>query len=298
MINDENIKDVEFEDVLTQEKTIRGSVLYYSTSQVAQILNIPDSTVRYYTKVFDDILHIEISNKQRRYKNSDIEKLKFIVQLKEEGLTIKQIGEYCSEVSFQEGKGVQIKESNPLSIQTLAKTLMDHQEKQIALMEERIMSRLNESILNQSLMNSKTMEDIKEEICTTVDEIVSEKMNILSGLDNKIASEVKNVVDTKLDIAIESQYRQNKAMFDSVEENVIKATKNEIEGQISGIKKDVNEISKISSDKLDKTLMEISKSVEGIDKQVKDVKKEIGIAYVSMEEIRGKKSLFERLFKK
>lgn len=191
MINDENIKDVEFEDVLTQEKTIRGSVLYYSTSQVAQILNIPDSTVRYYTKVFDDILHIEISNKQRRYKNSDIEKLKFIVQLKEEGLTIKQIGEYCSEVSFQEGKGVQIKESNPLSIQTLAKTLMDHQEKQIALMEERIMSRLNESILNQSLITSKTMEDIKEEICTTVDEIVSEKLE----MTNNNICEINNKID-------------------------------------------------------------------------------------------------------
>lgn len=191
MINDENIKDVEFEDVSQQEKTIRGSVLYYSTSQVAQILGIPDSTVRYYTKVFDDILHIEISNKQRRYKNSDIEKLKFIVQLKEEGLTIKQIEEYCSEVSFQEGNGVQIKESNPLSIQALTKAIMDHQEKQIKAMEERIMNRINDSILNQSTITSKAMEDIKEEICTTVDEIVSEKLE----MTNNSICEINNKID-------------------------------------------------------------------------------------------------------
>ena len=191
MINDENIKDVEFEDVSQQEKTIRGSVLYYSTSQVAQILGIPDSTVRYYTKVFDDILHIEISNKQRRYKNSDIEKLKFIVQLKEEGLTIKQIEEYCSEVSFQEGNGVQIKESNPLSIQALTKAIMDHQEKQIKAMEERIMDRINERILNQSMITSKTMEDIKEEICTTVDEVVSERLE----MTNNSIYEINNKID-------------------------------------------------------------------------------------------------------
>ena len=172
MINDENIKDVEFEDVSQQEKTIRGSVLYYSTSQVAQILGIPDSTVRYYTKVFDDILHIEISNKQRRYKNSDIE-------------------EYCSEVSFQEGNGVQIKESNPLSIQALTKAIMDHQEKQIKAMEERIMDRINESILNQSMITSKTMEDIKEEICTTVDEVVSERLE----MTNNSIYEINNKID-------------------------------------------------------------------------------------------------------
>lgn len=191
MINDENIKDVEFEDVSQQEKTIRGSVLYYSTSQVAQILGIPDSTVRYYTKVFDDILHIEISNKQRRYKNSDIEKLKFIVQLKEEGLTIKQIEEYCSEVSFKEGNGVQIKESNPLSIQALTKAIMDHQEKQIKAMEERILSELKTFIDNQTMTTEKVMDQIKEEIATTVDDLVDEK---LEGIENNIGD-----INEKLD---------------------------------------------------------------------------------------------------
>ena len=191
MINDENIKDVEFEDVSQQEKTIRGSVLYYSTSQVAQILGIPDSTVRYYTKVFDDILHIEISNKQRRYKNSDIEKLKFIVQLKEEGLTIKQIEEYCSEVSFQEGNGVQIKESNPLSIQALTKSIMDHQEKQIKAMEERILSELKTFIDNQRMTTEKVMDQIKEEIATTVDDLVDEK---LEGLEDNIG-DINNKID-------------------------------------------------------------------------------------------------------
>jgi DNA-binding transcriptional MerR regulator len=105
-----------YDNESNKEKNIRGKALYFGTSQVADILNIPDSKVRYYTNVFDDILHIEISNKQRRYTQSDIDKMKFMIELKEEGMTIKQIQEYCQEVDFEDSKEIQIKENNPLSI--------------------------------------------------------------------------------------------------------------------------------------------------------------------------------------
>lgn len=191
----DDIKDVEYESVETaEERVIRGSALYYNTSQVASMLNIPDSTVRYYSKTFENILDIEVINKQRKYKQSDIDKLKFIVELKEEGMTLKQIEQYCSQTSFEDGS-IQVKESNPLSIQALAKAIMDHQETQIMAMEDRIIKRLEESVQSQIDMNKHALESIREEVATTVDEVVSEK---LSGFNEANIEEFKRV-NEKLD---------------------------------------------------------------------------------------------------
>lgn len=178
MVNNNDIKDVEFEEVsddTAKEKAIRGSVLYYSTSQVASVLGETDSKIRYYTKVFNDILHIEVSNKQRQYTQEDIDKLRFIIDLKNEGLTIKQIQEYCQEVDFKKGE-VTVRESNPLSIQTLAKALMEEQTKQIESLKIELFEQIKEFVVNQNLEQSKALESIKEDICVTVDEVVGEKI--------------------------------------------------------------------------------------------------------------------------
>lgn len=171
--------DVEFEEVDSkiEDKQINGTNhLYYNTSQVAQMLGIQDSKVRYYSKVFDDILKIEVINKQRKYKQADIDKLKYMLELQAEGMSLKQIEQYCSEVSFEEDGKVQIKESNPLSIKALAQKLMEHQEEQIAAMEERIITRLENYISNQEDNNNGLIERVKEEVSATVDEVVFEKL--------------------------------------------------------------------------------------------------------------------------
>lgn len=43
-----------------------------------------------------------------------------MLELQAEGMSLKQIEQYCSEVSFEDDGKVQIKESNPLSIKALA----------------------------------------------------------------------------------------------------------------------------------------------------------------------------------
>ena len=60
----------------------RGDILNYSISQVATLLDEEDSNIRYYTNVFDNILKIEISDKELRYTNRDIDKLEFLINLK------------------------------------------------------------------------------------------------------------------------------------------------------------------------------------------------------------------------
>lgn len=175
MVDNENIKDVEFEEV-NDGKNIRGSVLYYSTNQVATILGETDSKIRYYSNVFEDILNIEISNKQRRYKKEDIDKLKFMIELKNEGMTLKQIKEYCQEVDFNNGE-VAVKESNPLSIKALAQALMEEQTKQIEIMKQDILTEIKGFIEQQSSMQEVALDKIKEDICVSVDDSVSEKLN-------------------------------------------------------------------------------------------------------------------------
>ena len=177
---DENYQDVEFKDAKDNDKHIRGEILYFSTSQVATSLGVNDSKIRYYTTVFDELLNIQISNKQRQYTNKDIQKLKFIIELKNSGMTVKQIQEYTQEVSFDESTGIQIKESNPLSIQTLSKALMDEQHKQMTEFKKDMMEVMSIQLTNQLEALKLNNEDIKnkiiEQVSTTVDEIMDSKL--------------------------------------------------------------------------------------------------------------------------
>ena len=177
------IKDVEFDAVWDDEndsvketdKKIRGKALYFSTGQVADVLEIPESTVRYYSSVFDEILNIEISNKRRRYKEADIDKLRFIKSLIDDGMTLKQVKEYCQEVDFHKGEVI-IREENPLGIQALAKALMDEQSKKIELMKNDILTELKSFLAEQSQKQDFNLEKIREDICIAVDDSVNEKL--------------------------------------------------------------------------------------------------------------------------
>ena len=184
---DENIQDVDFtEDNLTNN--IRGSALYYSTGQVAQMLDVPDSTIRYYTKVFDEILEIQVVNKQRKYTDGDIDKLKFIIGLKNENMSVKQILEYCqTETEFNSQNKIQVSDSSPLSIKVLAKALMEQQEIQFNSLKEELFMRVEKQILdlhNQSLEHQdRIRDDIKEEVAISIDECIEKSLD--SKLDER-----------------------------------------------------------------------------------------------------------------
>lgn len=211
--------DVDYDEVT--EKNIRGRALFYSTSQVATILDVADSKVRYYTKVFDDLLHIEISNKQRRYTDDDIEKLKFLVSLKEDGLTIKQIQEYCEEIDWDDNKGIQIKEDNPLHIQTVAKALAEEQSKLMESFKSDLLRTLKENMQNQYSMienfGVNLKNEIKEEVALTVDDVVSEKFE-----------EQKCAIQNMLDEVELTQRNRDLELIDKLQNSLIdKKTKEE-----------------------------------------------------------------------
>ena len=116
-----------------------------------------------------------------------------MLELQAEGMSLKQIEQYCSEVSFEDDGKVQIKESNPLSIKALAQKLMDHQQEQIAAMEERIVTRLENYILNQENNNKEFIEKLKDEVSITVDEVVSEKLEEVKGEYNETTKSLNDI---------------------------------------------------------------------------------------------------------
>jgi DNA-binding transcriptional MerR regulator len=212
-----------------QDKTIRGKALYFGTSQVSEVLGIPDSKVRYYTNVFDDILHIEISNKQRRYTQADIDKLKFIIELKEDGMTLKQIQEYCQEVDFQDSKEIQIKENNPLGIQAIAKALLEQQAILINEMKQDIIdtviSEINKSLNSQNNQFNEMKDSLSKEVAITVEDTVDKQMkksskeikdqiqNNLVDVGNKIIEENKRMTNDFKYITLEELKSQQQIGF-------------------------------------------------------------------------------------
>ena len=189
---DDNFEDVEYEEV---PRTIRGKMLFYTNAQVSELLGIAPSKLSYYRDTFKNILKIRISNKHHRYTERDIEKLRFMLELKEKGMTMKQIGEYCSEVSFEEDKGVQIKETNPLSIKTLAEALMNEQQKQLKIFSEENHKQLLEfkenfkrEVIDAITYNNNNLQEIMlEHVSTTIDEV----------MDNKLTGVIENQREIK-----------------------------------------------------------------------------------------------------
>ena len=55
---------------------------YYTMAQVASLLNENESSIRYYTNLFDDILNIEIVNKEFRFTPNNVDNLDFLINLK------------------------------------------------------------------------------------------------------------------------------------------------------------------------------------------------------------------------
>jgi len=72
MNNKDKYIDTQKVDYKIQNKK-RGEILYYSIDQIADLLNESIGNVKYYTNIFDDLLKIEIVNKELRYTNNDVD---------------------------------------------------------------------------------------------------------------------------------------------------------------------------------------------------------------------------------
>lgn len=199
-MEDEKIIDVDYENFKedttpdVSNNIINGEPLFFSSVQVANIINEDVSTVRYWSKRFDKILNIEVSNKNRRqYKKLDIEKLKFIKKLaREDGLTLAQIEEYATSKGFDIDNIEQsvLDSSNPLAIQTFISAVTMELDKKLNSFAKDLLNKINEQQKINFTIQQEVNEVLRQDIALTVDEIVSEK------LDQSL-QEFKTTLDTK-----------------------------------------------------------------------------------------------------
>jgi len=208
-MSDEYI-DAEYNDV--PDRIINGEPLFYSTIQVAELVGVDASTIRYWSKRFDNLLDIQVSNKNKQYRKSDISKLKFIKKLaKEDGLSLQQVEDYCSTKGFnlEDIENAVLDQSNPLAVQVFTSAVMSEINQNLNSFAEKLLAQIDEKNKYHIISQQELNEKLREEIVTTVDEVVSEK------LDTKL-TELKDFIDAR---EIEATKRDNE-MIDIIKNNM------------------------------------------------------------------------------
>lgn len=209
------------QDVLTVKDRKRGDILYYSISQVASLLGEEDSSIRYYTNVFDNILKIEIKNKEFRYTNGDIDKLEFLINLKNKGMTIKEIQKYCEALPLNLEELVNIKENNSLSVKEIITTIVGLENKEITNLKEYLsnkikednelhMQRIVELISEQSNQLKLFKEDLLKEITQYIDYKFNKAYEANNNLLNELSLKIDNLISEKLSLEDNIELQLNK----------------------------------------------------------------------------------------
>jgi DNA-binding transcriptional MerR regulator len=224
-----HIIDADFEEIdkddLLQYKNINKEPLYYTRNQVAKMLNVKESTVSYWSKEFQPLLKLKIINMIRRYTKQDVQNLMFIQRLlKEDGLTVQQAFDYCSEKGFDNEKGL-IDQQNPLAVQTFISAMTVEFDKKVAEMQNGIIAQQQQMInsLQQIILTSN--EDLRKEINLTVDETITEKMNEFKEEYTKEMQENNKLTQMSYDLLAKQEQRkkeseeknQQKSIFAKIE---------------------------------------------------------------------------------
>lgn len=181
---------VDVENYTDDEKILMDGKIFYTTGQMAKMLGEPDSTVKYYCNFFSEILKIKKVNDRWQFKESDIEKFRYIIKLRDSGMKLKQIKDYCDNVEFDKNNNNKaiVKEDNPLSIQAVAQALLQQQE---MLMQKQ------QEILKEYVENIKS--EIVENTLTELKEFINKKSEAeLDGFE-VLKEDIGDIVSKKLD---------------------------------------------------------------------------------------------------
>lgn len=164
----------------------------YSATQVAEIFDLPVSKIRYYAKAFERILDLEFSNKMRKFTKSSVDKLRYILKLKEDdGMTVQQILDYCEREDVFTEQGLNVNNTNPLPVNMLTEAIMLELKSAMKDMKDEIVREVVQQVRESNIALTET-------VTTTVDEVVSEKLDEVSS-SNKHISQTLETVSEKID---------------------------------------------------------------------------------------------------
>ena len=169
-------------ETITLGDNRRSGILNYSLSQVATLLGESESKIRYYTNIFDDLLKIPVTNKELTYNNKDIDKLEFLLRLKNKGLSIKEIQSYCNEIALDE---IDIQENTKsISIDDFANLLLKKQNDQYNQLKSEIFEYIDNS-------KKDLLDNVSKQIQNEMSALKDDFKNIL----NESLETIKNEFD-------------------------------------------------------------------------------------------------------
>lgn len=183
-----NFIDVEFSETNSELKNIskNNHIIYYSCEQVGKIVEEPVSTIRYWTKMFTDILEVEIVNTQRKYKKKDIENLLFIKKLiRVDNMSIKQVQEYFNNTDDLKI----INYNNPVELKVFTRELSEYFDDKINSINE------NLTIKQEKLINN---------LFDNINNIIDKKMSNILENNNKILEKNEKIKEN-IEIILKNQ---------------------------------------------------------------------------------------------
>lgn len=183
---------------LIQNDSIESdSTLHYSLNQVAALLGETSDAIRYYTNIFDDILKIEIVDKELHYTNNDINKLELLIKLKSKGMTLKEISQYYNNLPINEEGFLEFTENNMLSVKELIDFIVEEENKQLTKFKEELINdihKINNSYMEQ--LKTSIIECQNKNLANFKDELYAESMKYIDST-LKSQNEINRIIHTE-----------------------------------------------------------------------------------------------------
>lgn len=237
----------------------RGEILYYSIDQVADLLNENVSNIKYYTNIFDDLLKIEIVHKELRYTNKDVDKLEFLIKLKNRGMSLKEIQDYYNKLPLDDTE-IEHSESNLLSVEELIDSIKKEQQIQLNNLKAQLINDIQDS-------NSLFLQNLSSTI-------IEAQNRSLDEFKQNLTKELKEYIDSKFD----SVNTINTSLHNKIIDNAIEFMSEKIEDKNNELK--LNLLSNF-----DTFTQSSLTNNERLIKEVKDFKKVIQDAYYTQYEV-------------
>ncbi|WP_039230875.1 MerR family transcriptional regulator [Clostridium haemolyticum] len=177
--------------------------LTYTTSEVAEILNENESTIRYWCDCFSDYIHIEREGRNRKFTKSNIDDLAFTKELlKKERFTIKQAQKRWEHIKTQPSQNTKI-------ISTTETTSQEN------VLNEQALLKLEE-------IKKQFLNDISTQINNTISQQLSTALNAHNEGLEQTKVELKDYISATIEDKLEANISNLKAHIDATTENTNK----------------------------------------------------------------------------
>lgn len=202
-------------------KKRRGRILYYSLDQVATLLDMDESKVKYYINLFSQYVKLEIINKQARLHEKEILKLEFLIDLHSKGISNKQAEEYFNNMAFDDFDSKFDTIIDPPSYEELLNSIKNIEH--IVSLQNK--NNINESYINilneissikESLNLTKDINNLIEKLEKTNNETIKTITELADNKNNELIDKITNLIKT----ADENRSNKDIAFINEVKKNI------------------------------------------------------------------------------